>query len=237
MMGGAGARLRGIDEIMEEASRALGETRYFEAADLCEKALRRALSAREYERMARICLPLQEARRQIRVAACDTGRVVRIGEIPRARARLEAGCYLVEPPLVGVEANTVRDLLWRRRVAAMVLAREPRTSSGEWPVVAVGGGQRLPVVMRARVPEPPGGVPDVVWMVAAHEALGDAGIAQVQAAWPADHRVEDLIERLEGLPDHEKLMQALEAACRDASRLSCPSPARRRPVVMDERGF
>ena len=47
-----------IDAVMERASEALAATRFFEAADLCRDALRRARNADDFGRMARICLPL-----------------------------------------------------------------------------------------------------------------------------------------------------------------------------------
>jgi hypothetical protein len=53
----------------------------------------------------------------------------------------------------------------------------------------------------------------------------------------ADHRVEDLWEYLEAAPDHEKLAQALEEACREAARTGVNSGPRRRPVVVDPFGF
>lgn len=227
----------GTDELMERASTALAKGDYFDAASLCGRAMIQARRADDFERMARVCLPLQEARRHIRTQALDARQIFVLDALPTGRTRLESGCYVVQPPLIGLSANALREMLDRRRVAAMVLAREPTTRAGQWPIVMVGGGQFRLVVARVRPEAPANGTPTPEWLLAAHEALGDAAIAQVLPEWPADHRADDLLERLEGLPDHEKLMQALAAACREAARMTLRSPPRRRVPMDDPRGF
>ncbi|MDX2131163.1 MAG: hypothetical protein SFY69_03810 [Planctomycetota bacterium] len=237
-----------IDEIMERASRALVATDYFACEALCERALLRARRAGDFERLARACLPLQEARRQMRHQAVDAGVVRVVRALPLAPAAESPGCFLVEPPLVGVDARGVRAQLARRKVPSLVLAREPairagHADKGKIPIVAVGGvvgvgGPVAPAVVRVRVDPPPGGEFTPAWIIASQEALGDAAIAQVDPAWPADHRVDDLLERLEGIPDHEKLIQALERAAREAAILPQPTDRpRRRAAVRDEWGF
>ena len=218
---------------MERASLALVETAYFEADMLCVKALEAALRAREFERMARICMPLQEARRQLRHEATDTGRVTLISAPFPAKFDPKPGCFLVCPPIVGVEARAVRERLARKKVPAMVLCREPTTKSGQWPVVAVGPDSEawhMSPVVRVRVEAPENGTPDCAWLLRAQEALGDAAIAKVKPSWPADHRVEDLLEYLDAVPDHEKLAQALESACREAAVAPASVSPRRRGV-------
>jgi len=61
-------------------------------------------------------------------------------------------------------------------------------------------------------------VPPPNWFIEASERLGDGAIESVDAGLPAHVRVDLLLERLEALPDHEKLHQALETACRQALR-------------------
>ncbi|HMN42655.1 MAG TPA: hypothetical protein PKE29_17580 [Phycisphaerales bacterium] len=230
-------RANKIDAMMDQASRALVSRDYFGAEKLALSALRRAHHDADYERMARIILPLQEARRQKREMAFDTKRVFVVdGEIPHGRG-LVSGCYLVTPPRVGADGRMLRDAADEKRAPVFVLVREPPTRDGLWPIVAVG-----PVTVRAKVgpfvaPPPPApkasakgkargekgapaasaaGVPSVRWFVAAGEALGDEAIGQVCVTLPAAVRVSALMDRLESVPHHEKLHQRLEEACREA---------------------
>ena len=222
------ASVKHIDELMERASSALVRTDYFEAESLCLRAMDRALRARDFDRVSRIVMPLQEARRQRRHEATDAARVTTMRELTSRGAGMQPGCVLIEPPMVGVDARTVRAIAERKRVPLMVLVREPMAASGRWPIVAVGGGDFRAAIVRVQVEPPAGGEITPAWFLATQDALGDAAIAKVKPAWPADHRVEDLLEYLEGVPDHEKLLQAVAAAAREAmGQLATPYPRRR----------
>lgn len=237
-----------IDHVMERASRLLAECRYFEAERLAAEALQEAFAAADYDRMARILLPLQECRRQKRDMAFDAaaaGAVFRVtGDLPTGRA-LKPGCYLLEPPRVGIDGRLLREEADRRKVPVIVVVREPPTRDGRWPIVAIG-----PITVRTRIAAPtprprpgrrpksppgqppPPPLPDPQWFLDANEALGDAAIAQVSPDLSPAARVEALYDRLQAHPDHEKLHQRLEEACREAARLAAaPKPRRPRPVV------
>lgn len=242
----AGA-VNAIDAIMERASRALAETRYFDAARLCTKALLQARHADDFGRMARICLPLQEARRWIRQEALDTGEVTPVASAGDLRSPPTPGCYLVQPPLIGLDARQFRDQAWTRGLAIFVLCREPMTRDGHWPLVAVG--ER---VTRVRIDPPPGVEPadasgtsprpvtgdritaplTTEWFASAAEALGDGAIADASAAGnpgdPPAWIVDDHLDLIEACPDHEMFMQALAAACRNAIGTTTPADRRRR---------
>ncbi len=254
-----------IDSIMERASHALVERRYFDAERLCLDALELAHRDGVYERMARICLPLQEARRQKRDLAADAREVFLIDDQLPKPGKLHPGCYLVRPPRVGLDGRLLREMADHKQVPIIVLVREPTTRTGMWPIVALG-----PVTVRTHVaaPEPaaapaspanrkgkgvkkrsvaapmpaePASVsagdplPQVEWFLAACEALGDAAIASVDPARGAVGRVEDLLMRVAACPDHEKLHQALAAACEAAARI--PEKERRRAAApIDELG-
>lgn len=228
-----------IDELMERASRALAGTDYFEAERLCRRAMLAARDGQDFERMARICLPLQEARRQKREQAWDAGPVALVRAMKDVPRPLRPGCYLVQPPLIGRDGHRLRETADRKGVPVSVLTREPLTRAGQWPVVAVG-----PLVLRVRV-DPPWPVerieaspskdaderlPPAPWFAAASEALGDAAICRLK---PNDHphyRVDDLLDFLDAHPEHEKLHQALAAACREAIGTGEPLLPRRRGV-------
>lgn len=229
---------------MEQASQALAETRYFDAADSAAEALKFARRAADFERMARICMPLQEARRQIRLQAEDAGVVCvakNEGELP---GEVLPGCYLFMPPLLGIDGRRLREIAHDEEVPVYVVTREPMTRDGRWPIVAVGQ-----VVVRAKVAPPiplerdesnmrkdafdDNTVP-IEWVRMVGEALGDAAIAdaeEVAADDPAAFLVDDLLERLDAVVEHEKLHQRLEAACREAMTQPIPTRPRRRAVV------
>ncbi|MBL0927789.1 MAG: hypothetical protein IBJ11_09070 [Phycisphaerales bacterium] len=221
-----------VDGLMDQASAALVETRYFEAEALANEALHLAFQSRDFERMARICLPLQEARRQIRMLAVDSGKLVRRHAPGAGEEKLKTGLYLVEPPLVGADGRDLRDHGRAQKVPVVVVVREPKTRLGLWPVVMIG-----PVTVRARIPAPEGDKPTAAWMLGALEALGDEAIAGVEAHLCEQERVEHLLERLDTVVDHEKLHQRLEESCRGAAeevRLGKAPPRRKLPKGLEE---
>jgi hypothetical protein len=236
-----------IDGVMEQCSQALADADYFGAEQLALKGLKKAYAVRDWERMARICLPLQEARRQKRHEALDSG-VVRVVRALPSGKELVAGCYLLEPPLIGAEARGVRALAEKKKIPVMVLTREPTTSKGLWPIVAAGedfsirvqvtppGGDPGPVVGFRNV-SPPTVPPPGSWMILAEEKLGDAAIAKLRAGDPPAHRAADLLEFLEVIPEHEKLHQRLADECRLAAGAPEPTRPRRRAVVVESTAF
>jgi len=276
--GAVGGKAKSIDEFMDRASVALVATDYFEAEKLCLRAMSLARASNDFERMARITLPLQEARRQRRQWACDVPGCHLLGSWPEGNERIASGRYLLHPPLVGIDAQALRVLSYRQKVAITILVREPTTRAGKWPIVGVGSGPREPVVVRIQLdpPTPPthttastpptacnavipsndfastsdtesfggdsrawgGGCEvDLAWYMRAHEALGDAAIKAAPKDVPADHHVDDLIDLLEAVPDHEKLIQALAEACRVAAKEPLSSVPRRRPMMEDAFSF
>jgi hypothetical protein len=240
-----------IDALMEQASQALVERRYFDTERIAADALERAFAALDYERMARILLPLEEARRQKRDLAIDARHVALVSaDLPTGRA-LVAGCYLVCPPRVGIDGRMLREAADHKKVPVVVIVREPTSRDGLWPIVALG-----PVTIRTKVPppaplngaktkkprksskkappqpspaaSPDGIVPPPEWFLRAAEILGDAAIASVVAIAPAT-RVEAFLRRLAAHPDHEKLHQALGDACRAAQ--AAEAKRKTRPAV------
>lgn len=209
------SQLKAIDDLMERASHALEAAEYFETERLCMKAIESAMRTSDFERLARICLPLQEARRQRRHLAADTGEVFLIrGRLPKP-ADIKPGCYLIEPPLLGIDGRTLRENANARGIPVIVVTHEPTTRKGTWPIVAVGTGPRMQTSVRVYV-EPPSVPPPPQWFLATNEALGDAAISKAIAS-PAAWRAEDLQHYLDAHPDHEKLLQAFADACRQAA--------------------
>lgn len=202
-----------VDALMERASTALTRSKYFECERLSVEALELAHASHDYERMARILLPLQEARRNRRLAAMDVGRVTILEEMPGEDDSIAPGCYLIQPPLVGADGRELRERAFAAEVPILVVVHEPKTRLGLWPIVMIG-----PVTVRERVDPPKHeSKVDVAWLISASEALGDAAIADVEPELPAPDRVVALLDRLHTIVDHEKLHQALTGACHEAA--------------------
>jgi hypothetical protein len=210
-----------IDEKMERASAALEATRYFECERLCMEALRSAHSLHDFERMARIVLPLEEARRQKRLAALDAERVQVITSIS-PEMKIRAGCYLLEPPqCVGVDGRALRELANSQETPTLIVVREPLTRAGLWPLVAVG-----PITVRVKTKPSKKLTPE--WFADALEALGDVALESVDWTTPPDILVGELVDRLEATPDHDELHQRLGEAARAALQDQLDSGGRRR---------
>jgi hypothetical protein len=225
-----------VDRLMEEASAALSAMKYAEAERLSLEALHEAHQAEDYERMGRIVLPLQEARRQRRQQAAEVKKLSRIKEyedlesLLTGQKAIKRGCYLLEPPLVGADGRELRERSLAEGVSVFVVVREPQTRMGEWPIVAVG-----PVTVRTRIP-PPKKV-DVGWILRAGEALGDAAIGRIDPHDSAAGRVEHYLEFLSAFPDHEKLHEGLLLACHEAHHDAVTHPKKRGRPKQDDDDF
>lgn len=220
--------LKAIDTMMEEASDALTHMRIFQAERVAKRALERAYLASDYERMARICLPLQEARRLKRQEALDANACYQINELPSVHSLPAPGCYLLSPPLIAMDTKELRAICDRGAAPAIILCREPKTSAGKWPIAAVGFADTRPITLRIQVVPPETLTP--AWFISTLDDIGNKSLERIDPSWPADHRVLDLLEFLDALPHHERVIQALAAACREAS-MSPPSITSRRRVL------
>ncbi len=230
-------RTNQIDAQMEHASRALAERRYLECATIAKDALLKARAAGDFERMARIVMPLLESQRYLRQEALARGDAHIIASASDAPSIPENRCYLFAPMLVGADALQFRIASNQTGIAPFVLTREPTTSQGLIPIVGVA--QRV-VRVRVEPPEDPTRY-DPAWFALAHEKLGDQAITDaINACEPADPRawfVDDLLDRLDACPEHEKLLMRLADACKDAMTQPAPTIIRRRPLVNDPFSF
>jgi hypothetical protein len=218
----AKSRLSEISSLMERAEKALHERAWFEAEAIALDALQQARAAERFDEMARILLPLQEARRQRADAALDAGEIRIVSEPVPEEAAVEPGLYLFEPPLVGADARRWRLLALAQSVPVLVLCREPITKSNTCPIVAIGPQSTL----RVRI-DPPKSLsrPNKAWFTAALEQLGDAAIAGLDPGVDLVRRIDQLLSCLGAHPDHEKLHQALAELCREAGRSGAKAPA------------
>lgn len=188
-----------IDQIMDRASEALVQTRYFDTVDLCHDALTLAWDNDDFDRFARTVLPLLEARRQIRQHACDAAVEGGIQRAAPDGAFSGTGLYLVEGDALA--AATLRAAADRSRTPAFVIAADdlpPGTDAGAITNAPGEAGVRA--------------------FQDAAERIGDALIASAEGEPGERLRVETLWRRLQRAPEHEKLHQRLEEAARAIAR-------------------
>jgi hypothetical protein len=203
-----------VDEIMERAEAALRRSQWFEAERLAHRAVELARAQEDFALLARVCLPLQESRRQRVQEAIGNRKLNVLQSDITEDMPLKPGCYLVQPPAVGADARRLRLAALRREVPVAVMCREPRSQLGLCPVVAIGQ-----LTVRAKIDPPKDwDKPDHKWFVGAMEELGDAAIEMLDTGLELDRQVDFLLAALDAVPDHEKLHQVLAAVCKEAAK-------------------
>ena len=202
-----------IDELTGKAAGALADQRYFEAEALADKALTLARDEGDYGRMAVVVPTLALARSGRLALATDLGTITIIDEPFEDDVKIEPGCYLAQPPLVGAHARRFRLTALHREIPAIVLCREPVIRLGLVPLVALGSG----ATVRTKV-HPPQDLehPDLEWFASSLEALGEAA-AELDPALTVQKRVDALLTRLDAIPEHAGLHRYLEDSCREAA--------------------
>lgn len=203
-----------VDEIMERAETALRRSQWFEAERLAHRAMEISRSKEDYALLARVILPLQEARRQRIQEALGNKKLTILQADITEDMPLTPGCYLIQPPCVGADARRLRLAALRREIPVAIMCREPLSILRLCPVVAIGQ-----MTIRARIDPPKDwDKPDHKWFVGAMEQLGDAAIEMLDTGLELDRQIDFLMAALDSVPDHEKLHQALEALCKQAAK-------------------
>jgi hypothetical protein len=213
-MPGTRGATNSVQQLMERAQAALHRNQWFEAERLSMRSLEMARAARDFSLMARITLPLQEARRQRMQLAFDSDNFRIVDEPFGEDVRVDPGCYLVQPPLVGADARRLRLAAFEQEAPSVFLCREPLTKLKLCPIVTIGQ-----VTIRTKIDPPKHwDRPTLEWFMAALEALGDAAIETLDRNADPIRLVDALLARLDAIPEHEKLHQELAHACREAAR-------------------
>ncbi len=225
-----------IDAMMEDASQALACGLYLDAAMACREALMLARNARDFGTMSRICLPMLEAQRMLRLSALDTNTIRMVSKSSDIPADPDASCYLFAPNFIGADTRRFRTAANDAGIGAFVLTREPTTAKGFWPIVGVADR-----VVRIRIEPPKDDRPTANWFANAAEALGDQAIVDAKNASqpddPKDWIVDDFLDRLDTCPEHEKFIKALADACHDAINAPTSPRKRRRGIIDDPYSF
>lgn len=203
-----------VDTVMEQAEAALRAGRWFEAERLALRALSASRRRERWETMARVVLPLQEARRLRIGKALEQKGVTIVDTAVHDTEPVAPGCYLIQPPLVGADARRLRLAALRQEVPVAVVCREPLTQLKRCPIVAIGA-----ITIRARIAPPKSDrKPTLEWFIGAMEALGDAAIESVDSGMDLDRQIDHVMACLDSIPDHEKLHQLLHEMCVRATK-------------------
>lgn len=208
---------------MEEASAALAAGDYFECERLAAGALQTAFAREQWELVARITLPLQEARRQRRLMAIEADQVfIYDKNPPTGEQPLEPGCYVICAPCVAADARRINEAALDQGVPVIAFACEPKTQTGLLPLAVVG-----PTTIRAKVKPPK--TYTFKWCLSAIDALSEAALASFDPGRAVHRQVEDLAEKVMTLPESELLHQKLAEVAEQAARVTSePTPRRAR---------
>ncbi len=204
-----------IESKLDAAEKAMKSSSWFLAEREALAALDAAISAGIHDLAADATLPLQETRRQRTILAIDASDgVPKIVEaVEQELETVEPGVHLLVPHAVAADARRMRVAAQQTEVPLLAVCREPDTRMGEVPIVAIGEVTVRAYVAPPENPEAPG----LDWVLAAHDALGDAAIARIDPAIDGTQKIEALRNALESVPEHERLHQALAAALREAA--------------------
>ncbi len=186
-----------IDPIMEQATQRLMANDYLAAERLCMESLGLARKAGDYERYARILLPLQESRRQRRQIAADAGTFV-LGEpkLPAEQVldRHPVGCLmLLSPPYSQQDVQSLRQLARVKGLFIEVLAMD---------------AEALRACFEREM-----------------EREGDAALVRIKNL-PVEQEIDALEKVVQSIGDHEIAHQRLAAAARRAARQLTTEPQR-----------
>lgn len=231
----------GVEDLRARFERAMGDGRAVDAEAWCARALELAAKGRRWGDVAGIVPMLSSASGLRRRQALESGDVTVLHDPRRLPRVLQTGCYLVQPPMIGRDGANLRHTLRSRRIAGLIVTREPMTrTTRRWPIVAVTSQRVLRVQVdppRAAAwtgerptydqliePIPP------EWFAAAARALDEAAVKVAQQDDPAAWQADDLVDAVLGHPEAVTAASMLvEVALRAASEPE-PRGIRRGPL-------
>ena len=152
------------------------------------------------------------AARKERVNASHNGNRVKIIQSTEdAQCALESGRYLIQPPLVARDAALFEHAMRAKNISAVVACREPATSLGLCPVVALGSG----VTPRVQIEEPKNPTkPSCAWFDHALEELGDHVLEQMNRDATTLRQLDYLLAHLSATPTHFSLYKFAMDLCK-----------------------
>lgn len=199
--------------MIAHAAEAAEQGHFFEAEREASQALQVARQANDYDLMLQAIDPLCAARMGRKALAVDVGTVTIHDRPVTEDLSVAPGAYVIQPPMVGMDARRLRLACLEHEVPVLVICREPITQLKMCPVVLIAPG----ATVRTKI-EPPADLesPDMDWMLGGIAALGDWAISSVDETMPVERRIAALYDRVEAVPEHEGLHRALQQACREA---------------------
>ena len=204
---------------LANAKSALKAKKAFEAERIALSVLETARSSCDFMSMCK-ALPILRDARVLRVeAALNAADGIRVLESRLEEGQVvEPGCYLVEPPHVGADARNLRLAALEQEVPVAIICREPLTQMQLRPIVAIGR-----ITVRARVlPADDDASPDLDWFLAAMNEIGETAIESLDTGAAILKQIDGLMDRLDSIPDHPRLHDALEEICQIADSAQEP---------------
>ncbi len=199
---------------MQRAACELDSGAWFKAERLADEALQVARTRGDWAGMIELIDIIQAARLGRRDPSLVKGPVNVIDEAYEEGRVLEAGRWLVQPPLVGADARRLRVSTLEADVPVLVLCREPTTQAGLVPLVAIAPGSTI----RTKVKPPTNDrKPTATWFQSGLNALGLAAIEMIDPGLAVDRRIDALLGALDAVPDSDGLHDALLEACNEAA--------------------
>ena len=162
-------------------------------------------SSENWKNLAIALADLADARQTMCEAAKNGRRVKLIDSIELGEEIVEGGRYLIKPPLVGRDAGIISNTLHARGISAVILCREPSTSFGLCPIVALGSG----VKVRVQIEEPENPEkPTCAWFDHAMNELGDHVLSKLNPESPPIRQLDYLLAHISAAPTHTGLYKA-----------------------------
>jgi hypothetical protein len=173
--------------------------------------IEQARASENWDELSIALKDLCAARQEMYEAAKNGKRVQIIDSIELGEQIAHGGRYLVQPPLVGRDASILSNTLHSEGISAIVLCREPTTSLGLCPIVALGSG----VIVRVQIEEPKTpNKPTCGWFDHAIEELGDHILSKLNADGAIQRQLDYIIGHIPAAPTHVGLYTTAIGLCR-----------------------
>lgn len=212
MLDGPG-RTQQIEELVRKAANALESQSWFDAEATAMKAMSSCRARSDWTSMVDLAEILRDARRGRRGSSLVKGAVRILEEDIPEDMEFSSGRYLIQPPRVGADARRVRLQCIEDEIPVLVLCREPTTSTGLIPIVAIAPG----TTVRTRV-KPPSNhrKPTAGWFQSSLDALAQAALDRINPEQEVERRIDAILGCLDAVPDSDDLHDLLGSACKEA---------------------